>query len=138
LEEALEFSRRWLDEDPLAFTHGDCHPGNVVPTDENRFVAIDWGNAGAGLPWCDLGRCLAITGLYFGDWQWIREGYEAARPISAETDRKVRTWMCLTFLEAGWGIMREPETPKGRLAWAEVRAVLQAKLCGGGGTDVVA
>ncbi len=128
LEEALVVSRRWLEEESLSFTHGDCHPHNVVLAEDNRFAAIDWGGAGAGFSWADLGRCLAITGLFFGDWQWIREGYLAKKDMSPEVDLRVRTWMCLTLLEAGSEALKDPDSPKARQILAEVRRELPVSL----------
>ena len=81
------------------FVHGDVWPGNVIWTEDEAAVLIDWKTAGVGAPGVDLGGLRNQVAIRFGPAapDLVREGWERAAGTRAE---EVAYWDAVAALNA--------------------------------------
>ncbi len=79
------------------FVHGDPWPGNIVWTDDDGAVLIDWKTAGVGAPEVDLGGLRNILNILFGAEgpDVVLDGWERA---SGSNARDIAYWDAVAAL----------------------------------------
>lgn len=100
------------------FVHGDVWPGNVIWTEDEAAVLIDWKTAGVGAPGVDLGELRKQVAIIFGPEapELVLEGWERAAGTKADdvaywdavAALNTRTELDDGYRSGGWAPLLDP------------------------------
>jgi aminoglycoside phosphotransferase (APT) family kinase protein len=79
------------------FVHGDVWPGNIIWTDDDAAVLIDWKTAGVGSPEVDLGGLRNIVAILFGP-EAIDNVVDGWERVSGTKARDIAYWDAVAAL----------------------------------------